>query len=307
MADISNLIAEVCEDVSGEISRDIQARLCDLKLSGSHRRFLVSRMGSTGSTWLAKLLNGHPDVFCYHEGVIAKVYPARKYGNDEILAFINLLSTDLMHGAYLATGDVGSTWINHLTALPKNSFFRALLMRHPAKILSTRLKVFPQDRSFTEISERFTQCIQRIWGIDPRKYDEIDRIFLQDAFIFAGQVRWLSQVDLVIQIEKMNDPEYCGRAVHALTGLDYERCLVRAFLDNPINVRTGGHQSIKQTLLSFTAQQRKWYEHMLGDVISRFGYSLDGEVALDLASTAVGAPGSVGGRVAYRAVKGNSE
>jgi hypothetical protein len=44
---------------------DLRAQLARLEreLRGTHRRFLVTRMGSSGSTWLAKLLNSHPEVF----------------------------------------------------------------------------------------------------------------------------------------------------------------------------------------------------------------------------------------------------
>src|SRR5215831_7852275 len=44
------------------IDREIASKLSVLEMTGSHRRFLVARQGSTGSTWLAKLINSHPDV-----------------------------------------------------------------------------------------------------------------------------------------------------------------------------------------------------------------------------------------------------
>ena len=78
-------LLEVCRALTGDVFRDVAATLSGLPVAGSHRRFLVHRLGSTGSTWLAKLLNSHPDVFCYHEGVISKIFPARSYGNEEIL------------------------------------------------------------------------------------------------------------------------------------------------------------------------------------------------------------------------------
>jgi hypothetical protein len=108
-------LIDTCEALTGHISLDIASKLSELEVSGSHRRFLVQRLGSTGSTWVAKLLNSHPDVFCYHEGVIAKIFPSRSYGNAEILTFIDLIAEDRMHDAYAAVGDVGSTWLQHVT------------------------------------------------------------------------------------------------------------------------------------------------------------------------------------------------
>ncbi len=35
----------------------LRARLSKLDIRGEHHRFLVNRMGSSGSTWLVKLLN----------------------------------------------------------------------------------------------------------------------------------------------------------------------------------------------------------------------------------------------------------
>src|SRR5438105_4434195 len=130
----ASILIETCNAVSGDIWRDIAARLSELQVSGPHRRFLVQRLGSTGSTWLAKLLNSHPDVFCYQEGVISKIFPARSYGNEEILGFIQLLSEDRMHDAYAAVGDVGSTWLPHVLALPRDKFSSGLLLRHPARM-----------------------------------------------------------------------------------------------------------------------------------------------------------------------------
>src|SRR5262245_23316782 len=104
MADVGSRITEVCEHVFGDALREVESRLADLKLCGAHRRFAVARMGSTGSTWLAKLLNSHPDVFGYHEGIITRIAPATSYGSDEVLAFIKVLACDAMHGAYRAAG-----------------------------------------------------------------------------------------------------------------------------------------------------------------------------------------------------------
>jgi hypothetical protein len=274
MPDIAETITQVTGRFLGDQFEKAKTQLLALKLSGSHRRFLVSRMGSTGSTWLAKLLNSHPDVFCSHEGVIGRIYPSRSYGNEEILSFIKLMAEDLMHGAYFAAGDVGSVWLRHLTLLPKGTFTTALLLRHPAKVLSTRLRVFPSDRSFTEISEERMKCIESIWNIDASGLEDVDRVFLQDAFIFAGQIRWLNAVDVVIQIERMSGCGYAGGVLRALTGQQYDLGLLERFAGNRINQRTNPDGSVQSAIAGFSRRQRAWYETMLGEVLPRFGYSL---------------------------------
>jgi hypothetical protein len=258
------------------IDREIASKLSVLEMTGSHRRFLVARQGSTGSTWLAKLINSHPDAFCYHEGIIAKIFPSVSYGNAEILTFIDLIAKDRMHDAYAAIGDVGSTWLHHLMAVPRSMFSTGLLLRHPARLLNTRLKVYPSDQSFTSVSELAQKCIQLIWGIKASNFTELDQIFIQDAFFFAVQICGLGSLDLIIHIERMNRPDYCGNVLKRLTGQSYERSLIESLVNRPVN-RRAGHEasSIIEILDRFSANQRRWYERLLGDLIGYLGYSLE--------------------------------
>jgi hypothetical protein len=175
---------------------DLRAQLARLEreLRGTHRRFLVTRMGSTGSTWLVKLLNSHPEVFCYHEGVVAQVFPATSYTSDDVVTFIRWLCHDTMHRAYRAVGDAGSVGLGHIHALPKGLFTTGVLLRHPARMLNTRLKVFKTDQSFTQIDPQCLRSIEETWGIQASKRDEMDQIFLQDLFHFCTLVKPLNDV-----------------------------------------------------------------------------------------------------------------
>jgi hypothetical protein len=69
--------------------------------------------------WLAKLLNSHPDVFCYHEGVVSRVLPNRSYTQEDIFDFIDSLALNSTNGAYQAVGDVGSVWLGHIMNLAR--------------------------------------------------------------------------------------------------------------------------------------------------------------------------------------------
>jgi hypothetical protein len=228
-------------------------------------------MGSTGSTWLAKLLNSHPDVYCSHEGLIQQVYPADYYESEDVLKFIEYFGWDRKHDAYLAVGDVGSVWMGHLFHL--TSFTTAVLLRHPARLLRTRLEVYPRDQSFSSVPEESQTCIKEIWGIDMRKLEPLDQVFLHDAFVFAAQVRGLDRVRVVIHIEDMRDAEYCRRTLRDLTGLHYGSELIEKAIGIRINQGTGSQLPIPQILDEFSPRQRDWYNIMLADVLPELGYS----------------------------------
>jgi len=259
----------------------IRASLSRLAIRGEHHRFLVNRMGSSGSTWLVKLLNSHPDVFCYHEGVLAQIYPHKSYTSEHVVNFIQSLAWDDMHGAYKAIGDVGSSWLGHIQAVPRNLFTTGMLLRHPARMLNTRLKVFETDKSFTELDPSTLRQIEERWGI--KAWDEMDQVFLQDLFHIVAQIRAVDTVDVVIHLERMNDVEYCCDILQQLTGIHHEPSVVELFIHHPVNRRTNT-ASVQAVLQQFSSDQRAWYKAMLKDELPRCGYALDGDELLELAS-----------------------
>ncbi len=274
----------MCQQINSVVDRVFapayaEAELClsNLRVNGNVKRFFISRMGSTGSSWLAKLLNGHPDVYCSHEGVVARLYPSGQLSSRDVIRFIEYFAWDAKHEAYRVLGDVGSAFFCHLPCLPK--FTTALLVRHPARILNTRLTVYPQDQSFSAIPAESRTCIEELWGLDLDDYEPIDRIFLHDMFTFASQVWVLDKTDLVIRLEDLQDVENCLRTLHSLTGLEYSRTLVEEATLKRVNQRTEGAGSISEIVAGFTARQRDWYRIMLSDVVPYFGYDLLDEPA----------------------------
>ncbi|HZP18249.1 MAG TPA: hypothetical protein VFB00_09805, partial [Terriglobales bacterium] len=244
----------------------------NLRVNGSFRRFLVHRMGSTGSAWLAKLLNSHPDVFCSHEGVIARVYPAQDCTENAIFDFVEFFSWDTKHEAYRAVGDVGSVWTGHVAYLP---FTTALLTRHPARLLRTRLSVYPGDQSFTSIPHESAKCIREIWGIDLNAEAPVDRMFLNDLLIFTSQACAFEKTDMVMRIEDLQDVECCRRTLSALTGQEYDGELVAESIERRINQRSGlSRKPISEVVSAFSPRQRDWYQSILRDVVPYLGYEL---------------------------------
>ncbi len=266
----------------------LRASLSKLDIRGEHHRFLVNRMGSSGSTWLVKLLNSHPDVFCYHEGVLAQIYPLKSYTTEHVVNFIQSLAWDDMHGAYKAIGDVGSSWLGHIQAVPRNLFTTGILLRHPARMLNTRLKIFETDKSFTKIDPSTLRQIEECWSIKAR--DEMDQVFLQDLFHIVAQIRAVDTVDAVIHLERMSDVEYCCNTLQQLTGIHHEPSVVDLFIHNPVN-RRSNTASVQAVLDQFSSDQRAWYKLMLKEDLPRCGYVLDSDELLEPASCPPSADG----------------
>ena len=250
------------------------------ELSLSHcqprgHRFVVARMGSTGSAWMAKLLNSHPDVFCSHEGVAARAYPARTYGHADMLRFLDWLAWDTMQGAYAAIGDVGSVWQLHAFAL--REFQTAVLVRHPARMLNTRLTTYRHDQPFIEIET--DASVRELWDIDMSSCEPLDRVFLHDLFIFASQTWGASRGVRLIRIEDMSNTPHCLSELKHLTGLDYDPSLVERASRRRVN-QHAQPMSIPQIVASFTPKQRAWYSLILREAAPRLGYDLYSDATL---------------------------
>jgi hypothetical protein len=150
----------------------------------------------------------------------------------------------------------------------------ALLVRHPARMLYTRLVTYPSDQSFAAIPVERRNLIRQDLGIDLDAYEPIDQVFLHDTYTFAEQANWLSRGIPVIRIEAMQEIPYCQQTLKLLTGLDYDSRLVRNVLGRPVNQRSRAPKPISQIVAAFAPRQRDWYHAILGDVVGTFGYSL---------------------------------
>jgi hypothetical protein len=265
-------IKSVVDRVYAPLRAEAELRLSKLTILGVAHRFVITRMGSTGSSWLAKLLDSHPEVLCTHEGFLALAYPSEQFNHQDVLRFLEYFAWDTKHDAYDVLGDVGSVLTYHLSSL--YAFSKAILVRHPARMLNTRLTVYPAYKGFANIPAESQTAIREIWGIDLNEYEPIDQVFLHDTFTFASQVAALDDVDLVIRIEDMSDVGKCQKALKSLTGFEYSDALVEHAVQNRVNRRTRGRQSVSEIVGGFTARQRDWYNSMLADVVPCFGYEL---------------------------------
>jgi hypothetical protein len=193
--------------------------------------------------------------------------------------FISWLAAHEMNSAYKTVGDVGSAWISHLASIPKGVLTTGILLRHPARMLNTRLRVYRDDKSYTEIDRECLKRIEQTWAIPALKCSEMDKIFLQDLYNFRTQIEALGSVDVVMQLERLNsDVDYCEDVLHRLTGLYYERSLIEPMVRNPVNRRTEKGVSLRTILGGFTEQQQAWYRLLLQDSISSAGYDLEDDL-----------------------------
>ncbi len=259
-------------------SVDLFTQAANLQLIGNHRRFLVARMGFTGSTWLAKLLNSHPDVMCTHEQVVVRVHPRKSFDAADVWRMVSAIAWNTYNGAYRAAGDVGSIFLGHAMAL-RGKFTTALLMRHPARLLNARLKVYPSYPYFAEIDAESRAAILERWDLDVAQLSKTDARFVCDLFTFATQVQAVGNVDFVIRIEDLRNVDRCHEIARGLTGVEYDTGTILRALSNPVNRHTGA-ASVPEIVGRFTPQQRDWYHTLLRDAAPKFGYDLHADVAL---------------------------
>ena len=263
-----------------DITSDIDEKLKSISLSGSHRRFLVARLGSTGSSWLAKLLNSHPEVFCEHEGILKKIYPRKDFGPEDITEFILTVAHNTHHNAYKAAGDVGSVSLSHIIQLPEGLITKALLIRHPARMLFTKISnIHPKTLSkfkenLNKPNETIVQeALKKEWGIDDSRFEDMDRIFLRNAYRWVAQLKRAQKFNLIIiKIEDMNEVEYAGDILSKLTGVEYEKSLIGWMANKRENVRAKKFESINDLMKEFHTQQCEWYKLMVYEDAEKIGY-----------------------------------
>lgn len=249
----------------------VAARFRTMRYSGNHQRFLVNRMGNTGSTWLAKLLNAHPEVFCEHEGVVSRIWPRSAYDEEDILQYVEFIAAYERHEAYFAVGDIGSTWLNHVIEAPADEFSTAILLRHPIRILNTRLR---QVRSgYVEFTDFATAEIQRYFAIDPNTLGEADRYFVNDCAVFLSVAEHFGDVGSVIRIEGFCDQAYATSVLKELTGLTYPPDLIQKLWFQRINSHNNASDPAR-IFAGFSSWQQDFYMTHIDPVARATGYEL---------------------------------
>src|SRR5690606_38362593 len=95
------------------------------------RSFFVASFGRSGTVWLSKLLNAHPEVLCLHEGAMMHHHPKswQTAGMAETLAWISSLldlgEWNVGFKSYCSVGDVNSIGGFHRIVSFDNELYRA--------------------------------------------------------------------------------------------------------------------------------------------------------------------------------------
>lgn len=233
-------------------------------------KFFVNRMGFTGSTWLGKLLNSHPDVMCYHEGVMQHAFPSRGYGESDILNYLRFIASFSDHGAYKAVGDVGSTWIGHVLDVPPELFNAVTLIRHPIPMLARRLRMIRRgEGTVTGIN---LDLLIDIFKLNPIEFSQEDLIFLNDLIHWIMTIVFIDS-SKIIHFEDLLDIGNAKSVCKRLTGLDFDDSLVLRAIDTRVNVSNEAKlDNLEQFNTTFSDLQKIWYLELLAPFAIQVGY-----------------------------------
>ncbi len=255
----------------------VESTFSDLVVQGTHRRFVVCRMGQTGSAWLSKLLNSHPDVYCEHESIISKIYPKAHPVREDQINFVKWMAHDTKHYAYQAVGDIGSLDMDLALELPREHFTVGLLLRHPVMQIQTRLNDLqesPPDPDNDDNLRQMEAYINEVFGIDPSQYDLTDRLFLIVSWLWYCQMQNAREVNCVLRIEDIAQVKSAQESLLQLTGLEYDSQIIKNVMKSSDDHLIVTAESTKDAFNQFSDRQRQWYKKMIHDFAEKIGYTL---------------------------------
>ncbi|MCD6550432.1 hypothetical protein J7K24_02715 [bacterium] len=233
------------------------------------RYFVIIRPGHCGSLWLTKLLNSHPDVLCFHEGALQKVFPFPywRVTEEDCLAWIySLVLQNHYHKIYKAIGDIGSITPEMVRMPEVNQRFKVFgLTRNgilyvrsqlPKKNLPKQLRILI-DPSVKKAVKRFPQL------------SEIEDKF--KTFIFCCY-HWLEYIEAptvkTFRIEDFNDPRKAVQMFYEITGLsDVPYNTLERMMNQRINrhVDTQEYNPYKVYTSEWSEEQRFIFDTICGE------------------------------------------
>ncbi len=244
---------------------------------GGPRRFFVSRLGGTGSTWFAKVLNSHPDVFCAHEAVLWFIYPRKTFDVHDHFRFVECVAYDGMHDAYSAIGHVGSTWLDQQGIFPR-TWKTGYLMRHPVRTLNSIFRnVAAEGGKFPTVPQSELKEIESLFEVDCAKLDAGDLFFLQNAGVWARAISAVTDfgcADYVFRLEDLNDPDTLQTALKNLTKLTYPDDLILNAIQTRANAREPSGSPIEELFSRFTTRQQRWLIEYVTPFAELAGYEM---------------------------------
>jgi len=262
------------------VPNSLYANLSEFTSRDNCRRFFVFTLGRSGSNFLAKLLNAHAEVLCFHEGVRIQSYPVYPISERDRNRYAAYLLRDRFHDSYHTVGDVGSLAMDSILRIPQGLAHRSILFRHPVRMLRTKMEMLREE---------------------PREIDSVDQIALrtqleaaglhalttgssmsaEDIYFLWTAVNWRSmgaaafRFDSVIRLEDLSDELYASRVLGAITGVEYASALIAQLLRRRVNTRTNQAElSEVEVLEQLGTKYREWYLQIVEPVASKMGYGL---------------------------------
>lgn len=267
------------------------------------RGFFIGAFGRSGTVWLAKLLNGHPDVFCSHEGVLLRQYPQPWYeaGARETLQWIQGL-TDLAQwnvglAGYRAVGDANSIGGFHRACPLDNELFRAtsfaridrvlgrdrlfLLLREPTAAIESKHRMLQPHRNvFLPYARRYVATIlagsafaEREWAHIARDNDDAAlRVMLMLHWRFVAQLPHAQ----AFRLEEIgSDRARATAAAAQITGVEEGWSHVAAACRRRENegASVGGAGDIADESLTWSSRERAAFADLCAPWALQYGYS----------------------------------
>jgi hypothetical protein len=237
------------------------------------RRFFVSRLGGSGSTWLAKVLNAHPDVFCTHEGILSRLDPRQPVDIHEHFRFVERVASNAMHGAYAAIGDVGSTWVGQQHLFPP-SWRSGFLIRHPVRTLDSLMSHVSAPNAVPEVAPDDRERIAAVFEVDCIDLDPLDLYFHHHAASWTCAMLHAYQLggaSVVLRLEQLSDLKTLARVLLYLTGVAYSDVILAPLLGARVNARESEDLPLHAIVSRFTNTQQRCIDQ-LAPAIAFAGY-----------------------------------
>jgi hypothetical protein len=232
------------------------------------RVFAVVSWGAAATSWLARTLNSHPDIFCVH----AANHAWHKLGNAPLLDGLNYLRLIGSQGAaYVAAGDVHGVSRGTVAQLKEafgENFRSVVLIRDPIPRLRSAFAHFKRYSYHRAYDLAYLDPLIDRLNLDLDKNDYERMLYVHGANLLNSIIE---EVDVgpVFKTELVTtDPDALAGLARAVAGNDLEvedEWALRAIASLPHN----GHRERSPDVLT-----EPWVREMLEQVVSPRSWEL---------------------------------
>ena len=161
--------------------------------------FLTFCWGAAGTTWLARLLNAHPDIFCLHAPLLPRFDHSQLAESTEVIRHV--YGDVSLGGSYPVVGfthGIASEWYEELTRQYPERLRCLALTRHPVPRIqsSFRLFVSMEQRLASDPTWRrlFEETYQRLTHWSLRSFpDDFESLAFYYACAMVNSITWEQQ------------------------------------------------------------------------------------------------------------------